>query len=116
MAEMLNIIAGTIEKKPSLREVNVLGKPKLISNNYLSIESEGGNHISVPIVAWDGVAEEFLQYDKGDKIHFLGVPNDSIINCEGTFVTTLGFTILKIDHNMKITLELNDRILKLINS
>lgn len=114
MSEMLNIIAGRLETKPTLIPAF---KNRFVIKNYVITEGDEGEarEARVPIVAWDEVAEEMLSYDKDDKIYLLCVPNDSMIQVQGNVVSILGYKVLKIDHDRKISLEVNKRIMEILN-
>lgn len=113
MSEMLNLIAGRLEIQPVLTPAF---KGRFVTKNYLLTEGDEGDtrDARVPVVAWDNIAEEMMGYKKGDLVHLLCVPTDSMMQVNGNVVSVLGFRVLKIDHNQKILLEVNKKIMEIL--
>ena len=107
---MLNVIAGVVAKDSSIKEVKKGGEKLQVSNNTIYIKTgEGRNDIPVNISAWGETAVEMQKYNKGDSIHFIGAPNDSQYKNDAMDkpITTLGYTVLKIDHDKKLLKEMD---------
>ena len=110
----LSLITGVLVKKPELHSIN-LPRPGYLSNNFISIELSDGENLNIPIAAKDGIAEELMDYKKGDSISCICEPYDSIIMHDKRAIPVLGFLVLQIDHELQFTLELQKRLLELMN-
>ncbi|QIB69767.1 hypothetical protein Ami103574_10745 [Aminipila butyrica] len=115
MSDMLNIIAGRLETKPTLMPAF---KGRFVMKNYLITEADEGDEreARVPIVAWDSVAEEILSYGKDDMIYLLCVPSDSLVQVQGNMIPVLGFKVIKVDHDRAIATKVNEKIIEILKS
>jgi single-stranded DNA-binding protein len=112
---MLNVIAGILAKDPSIKDVKKGNENLQVSNNTIYIKTaEGRSDIPVNISAWGENAVELQKYKKGDSLHFVGAPNDSSYKNESMEkpITTLGYTVLKIDHNKTLLKEMDTLLSK----
>lgn len=112
---MLNLVAGVLAKDPSIKEVKKGDETLLVSNNAIYIKTqEGRADIPVNISGWGDVAKEMQNFKKGSSIHFIGSPNDSQYKNEAMQkpITTLGFTVLKIDHSKELMKEVDQLLSK----
>lgn len=107
---MLNVIAGVLAKDSTIKIVKKGNDDLHVSNNTIYIKTgEGRKDIPVNISAWGDTAKELQNYKQGDSLHFIGSPNDSQYKNESMDkpITTLGYTVLKIDHDKKLLKEMD---------
>lgn len=113
MSEMLNMVVGRLEKEP---EIVPTYKGRFMLRNYIITEGDDGDEqdARIPIIAWENIAEEIADYKKGDLIHLLCVPTDHMVQVDDSFLPTLGFKVILVDHERKIAHEVNKRIIEML--